>query len=77
MDGGRVTAPRHPTAQTANGKWRTTASPDVEVEFDLKLVREGHDPQLEKAVAVVMQALKEHPLPTYPRPEYPNYHPKF
>ena len=33
-------------------------SPDIEVEMDPKLVREGHDPQLEKAVDVVMQELR-------------------
>ena len=36
--------------------------------MDPKLVREGHDPQLEKAVDTVMEMLKEHPLPEYPRP---------
>ncbi|PYX02130.1 MAG: protease, partial [Acidobacteria bacterium] len=41
---------------------------------DPAAVRQGHDPQLEKAVEVVMQLLKEHPLPEYKRPNYPNYH---
>ena len=79
IDGGRVTAPRWAIYGT-QGQWEVEnhgIAPDFEVEFDPKLVREGHDPQLEKAVEVVMQALKEHPLPTYPKPEYPNYHPKF
>ena len=52
-------------------------APDIEVELDPKLVREGHDPQLERAVEVAMQSLKKHPLPTYPKPPYPNYDPKF
>jgi tricorn protease len=39
-----------------------------------QLVRQGHDPQLEKAVAVALEMLKKNPLPTYPRPAYPNYH---
>jgi tricorn protease len=45
----------------------------VEVELDPKLVREGHDPQLERAVAVALQQLKEHPAPQPSRPAYPNY----
>ncbi len=48
--------------------------PDIEVEMDPKLVREGHDPQLEKAVEVVMEMLKKNPPPTYARPPYTNYH---
>jgi len=37
-------------------------------------VRQGHDPQLEKAVEVVMDLLKKNPLPEYKKPAYPNYH---
>jgi len=37
-------------------------------------VREGHDPQLEKAVEVVMEMLKKNPSPVYKKPAYPNYH---
>ena len=48
--------------------------PDVEVEMDPKLVREGHDPQLEQAVEVVMQLLEKNPPPKRTRPPYPNYH---
>jgi tricorn protease len=79
MDGGGVTAPRWAIYGT-QGEWEVEnhgIAPDVEVELDPKLVRAGHDPQLEKAVEVVLQALKEHPLPTYKVPAYPNYHPKF
>ncbi len=47
--------------------------PDVEVELDPKAVHEGHDPQLERAVAVALQQLKEHPVPEPQRPAYPNY----
>ena len=46
----------------ARGTWRTMASPpDYEVEMDPKAVREGHDPQLEKAVEVVMESLARLP----------------
>lgn len=34
----------------------------------------GGDPQLEKAVALVMDSLKKNPLPTAKRPAFPNYH---
>ncbi len=48
--------------------------PDYDVELDPQMVRQGHDPQLEKAVEVVLDLLKQHPLPEYVRPPYPNYH---
>jgi tricorn protease len=77
MDGGTVTAPR--TAISGlNGHWEVEnhgIPPDVEVWQDPKLIREGHDPQLERAVAIAMQQLKEHPLPHYPKPPYPDHHP--
>ncbi len=77
MDGGGVTAPRWAIGGL-NGHWQVEdhgISPDVEVWQDPMLVREGHDPQLEKAVAVALQLLKEHPLPHYSPPPYPNHHP--
>jgi tricorn protease len=77
MDGGMVTAPRTAISGIA-GHWEVEGHgipPDVEVWQDPKLIREGHDPQLEKAVAVAMEQLKEHPLPNYPKPPYPNHHP--
>ena len=49
-------------------------APDVEVELDPKAVREGRDPQLEKAVAVVLSELEKNPIPTHHKPPYPNYH---
>jgi tricorn protease len=77
MDGGFVTAPRWAIYGT-KGEWEVEnhgIAPDIEVELDPKLVRQGHDPQLEKAVEVTMEALKKNPLPTYKKPAYPNYHP--
>ncbi len=77
MDGGRVTAPRW-AIYGLMGHWEVEnhgIAPDIEVDMDPKLVREGHDPQLEKAVEVVMEALKKNPPAKYPRPPYPNYHP--
>ena len=59
-----------------NGKWEVEnvgVSPDYEVEFDPKQVQQGHDPQLEKAVEVVLDLLQKNPLPQYKKPPYPNY----
>jgi tricorn protease len=79
MDGGQVTAPRW-AFYGLKGEWEVEnhgIAPDVEVDLDPKLVRQGHDPQLERAVAVAMEMLKKNPPPTYERPAYPNYHQKF
>lgn len=77
MDGGGVTAPRW-AIYGLNGEWEVEnhgIPPDIEVWQDPELVREGHDPQLEKAVEVLLQQLREQPLPTYETPPYPDYHP--
>jgi tricorn protease len=79
LDGGTVTPPRWAIYGTKE-QWEIEnhgIDPDIEVELDPKLVREDHDPKLEKAAAVRMSSLKEHRLPTYPKPEYPNFHPRF
>jgi tricorn protease len=76
MDGGMVTAPRWAIGGL-NGHWQVEnhgIPPDVEVWQDPKLVREGHDPQLERAVAVAMEALRRTPPPHYSPPPYPNHH---
>lgn len=60
-----------------DGSWDVEnhgVQPDFEVEMDPKLLRQGHDPQLEKAVEVVMGLLEKNPLPKRKRPAYPNYH---
>ncbi len=77
LDDGYIMAPRW-AIYGLDGDWDVEnhgIAPDVEVGMDPKLVREGHDPQLEKAVETVMQLLKEHPLPEYVRPAYPDFHP--
>jgi len=75
MDGGTVTSPNYGFFNP-DGQWDVEnkgTSPDIEVELDPKSVHDGHDPQLEKAVAVALQQLKEHPAPEPHRPVYPNY----
>ncbi len=77
IDGGLITAPRA-AIYGLNGGWEVEnhgVAPDIDVDLDPALDRAGHDPQLDKAIEVVMQQLKEHPLPKVPRPAYPNYHP--
>jgi len=76
LDGGLVTAPRA-AIYGLNGEWEVEnhgVAPDYEVDLDPAAYRQGHDAQLDKAIDVVMQQLKEHPLPQYKRPAYPNYH---
>jgi tricorn protease len=76
IDGGSVTAP-HFAFYTPEGQWDVEnkgVAPDVEVDQDPKAWREGHDPQLEKAIELVMEALKKNPPRKVDRPAYPNYH---
>jgi len=76
IDGGSVTAPRA-AIYGLKGDWEVEnhgVAPDMDVELDPRAFRDGHDSQLDKAIEVVMQQLKEHPLPDVKRPPYPNYH---
>ncbi len=76
IDGGYVMAPRF-ALYGLNGEWEVEnhgIAPDYDVELDPAAVRQGHDPQLENAVEVVLQLMKEHPMPQIKRPAYPNYH---
>ena len=78
MDGGRVTAP-NAGVYNPDGHFDVEnhgIQPDIVVDQDPKLVRQGHDPQLEKAVEVVMEELEKNPPPKPKRPAYPNYHEK-
>ncbi len=77
MDGGTVTAPRW-AISGLKGEWEVEnhgIAPDVEIDQDPKLIRDGHDPQLEKAVEVAMEELKRNPPAKPKRPAYSNYHP--
>ena len=63
IDGGSVTAP-HFAFYSPEGEWEVEnrgVSPDIEVEMDPKAWRQGRDPQLEKAVEVVMSGASEEP----------------
>ena len=76
IDGGSVMAPRL-AFWNPNGTWDVEnhgVAPDIEVEQDPQAVRAGGDPQLERAVQVVLEALKKSPPPKHNKPAYPNYH---
>jgi tricorn protease len=75
IDGGYVSAPRV-AFYNLQGEWDVEnygTAPDVEIDFDPAEWRKGRDPQLEKAVEVVMSDLKKKPTPKYKKPAYPNY----
>jgi tricorn protease len=75
IDGGWVTAPRWGLYGT-EGEWEVEnvgIPPDIEVEQDPARMRQGQDPQLEKAIAVVLDLLEKNPPPTFQRPPYPDY----
>ncbi|HZU32386.1 MAG TPA: PDZ domain-containing protein, partial [Candidatus Angelobacter sp.] len=76
MDGGSVTAPRV-AFYNRNGEWDVEnhgVAPDYDVDITPKDWMSGRDPQLEKAVNLVMDSLKKNPLPVAKRPDFPNYH---
>jgi tricorn protease len=76
MDGGFASAPSS-AVYNPNSDWEVEnrgIAPDIEVEHDPEQVRQVRDPQLEKAVQVVLEELEKNPVPQPRRPAYPNYH---
>jgi tricorn protease len=76
LDGGSVTAPSF-AFYSPDGKWDVEnhgVDPDVEVDLDPYEVRAGRDPQLEKAVEIVLETLNKNPPARPKKPAYPNYH---
>jgi len=74
MDGGAITAPNFAIWTPEEG-WvveNVGVPPDIEVEMSPAAVIAGHDPQLEKAVEVLMAELKKNPPARPKRPQYPN-----
>jgi tricorn protease len=74
MDGGFVTAPNL-AIWTPEGGWvveNEGVPPDIEVEQTAADVIAGKDPQLEKAIQVVMEELKKSPPAEPRRPPYPD-----
>jgi tricorn protease len=73
MDGGTITAPNLAIWTPEDG-WvveNEGVPPDIEVEQTPKDVIAGKDPQLERAIAVVMEELKKNPPPRPTRPALP------
>jgi len=73
MDGGGVTAPNLAIWTPEDG-WvveNVGVPPDIEVEQMPADVINGHDPQLEKAIQVVMEELKKNPAKQPQRPPFP------
>jgi tricorn protease len=78
MDGGYVTAPSSGVWSPKDG-WvaeNVGIAPDIEIEHDPALVRQGKDPQLDKAIEVVMSELAKKPPVKPKRPAFPNHYKK-
>jgi tricorn protease len=76
MDGGSVSPPSVGFWDPEKREWvaeNVGIAPDIEVEQDPQVVRQGRDPQLEKAVEVVLEALRKNPPPQHKRPPFPKY----
>ncbi|MGB3542471.1 PDZ domain-containing protein, partial [Rubrivirga sp.] len=74
VDGGALTAPDNAVFDPINNQWigeNEGIAPDIEVVLDAKSVAEGRDPQLERAVEVALDLLRQEPTPTVEPPAYP------
>ncbi|MGC8794662.1 MAG: PDZ domain-containing protein, partial [Bryobacteraceae bacterium] len=77
VDGGVVSPPSVGFWDPDKREWvaeNVGIAPDIEVEMDPKAARQGRDPQLEKAVEVLLEMLEKNPPPRSQRPPFPNYH---
>jgi len=73
-DGGTVRAPDN-AFYTLEGKWDVEGhgvDPDIEVEYDPYLWRQGKDAQLERAIVEMQKAMKTYKYPNFKRPPYPD-----
>jgi tricorn protease len=73
IDGGRISIPNRGAFDPA-GSWAIENEgvlPDIEVEWLPEDWREGSDPQLKRAIEMVLQLIVENPPPEVKRPEYP------
>jgi tricorn protease len=76
MDGIMVTAPRV-AFYSPKGEWEIEnhgVAPDYEIEITPRDWAQGRDPQLEKAVALVLEELAKHSQQAARRPAFPDYH---
>jgi tricorn protease len=76
MDGGGVSAPSSAVWDPTESQWiaeNVGVAPDIEVEHDPELVRQGRDPQLERAIQQILAELEKNPPKKLVRPAYPKY----
>ncbi len=74
MGGGGVTVPQFGIWSPQDGRWVAEnhgIDPDMEVSNTPDKVNEGHDPQLERAIAYIQEQLKKNPTPHYQHPPFP------
>lgn len=74
IDGGTQTAPGF-AAKTPDGKFMIEnegTPPDIEVEMDPALWRQGRDPQLEKAIETVLAEIAKNPVKPVAKPNWPD-----
>jgi tricorn protease len=76
IDGGRLTVPFF-RFFTPDGEWHVEnegVAPDIEVPLDPVAVNDGKDPQLDAAIAQVLEELKSaKPIPLRTAPQYPTH----
>ncbi len=75
VDGGSVNSPDIAFYNPFNGTWDVEGhgvDPDIDVEVDPYLWRQGRDAQLEKAIAVIQEQLKNYPPLPNKKPAYPD-----
>lgn len=73
-DGGMITAPNLAfwTEEDGFAVENEGVAPDIEVEQWPAEVNEGRDPQLDRAIEVILRQLEENPPREYERSDYPN-----
>ena len=78
LDGGYITRPEF-SLYGLNSQWiieNRGVEPDIVVENTPDKIAEGHDPQLERAISILMKDIQEHPKKLPPRPpDLPPYPP--
>ena len=78
MDGGTVTAPNLAiwSPRTAGSSRTRACRPTSRWSSRRRTSIAGHDPQLEKAIALILQELKKHPPHQVKHPAFPNKTPR-
>ncbi|MDQ2987245.1 MAG: PDZ domain-containing protein [Armatimonadota bacterium] len=75
VDGGGINAPNCAFYNPASGKWEVEGygvDPDIDVELDPYLWRQGKDAQLERAIEEMNKSLKSYKRPELKRPTNPD-----